>query len=106
VILVRVALLLPSDDEPASAFALSGPGKYAAVTEASAPLSAVRLNLPKNTLRWLALVGFLRFYPPGSGSGPSGSQAFTCLVRASSHLRSALFPLLSGLAFVALPREW
>jgi hypothetical protein len=27
------------------------------------PLSAVRLNLPKNTLRWLALVGFLRFYP-------------------------------------------
>jgi hypothetical protein len=26
-------------------------------------LSAVRLNLPKNTLQWLALVGFLRFYP-------------------------------------------
>jgi hypothetical protein len=44
------------------------------------PLSAVRLNLPKNTLQWLAFVGFLRFYPPGSGSGPIGSQAFTCLV--------------------------
>jgi hypothetical protein len=62
-------------------------------------LSAFKLNLPKNTLRWLALVGFLRFNPPGSGSGPSGSQAFTCMVRTSSQLRSALFPLLSGLPF-------
>jgi len=64
-------------------------------------LSAVRLNLPKNTLRWLAFVGFLRFNPQGSGSGPSGSQAFTCMVRTSSHLRSAFFPLLSGLPFIA-----
>jgi hypothetical protein len=34
-ILVRVALLLPSDDEPISAFAFPGSGKQAAVAEAS-----------------------------------------------------------------------
>jgi hypothetical protein len=32
-ILVRVALLLPSDDEPVSAFAFPGSGKQAAVAE-------------------------------------------------------------------------
>jgi hypothetical protein len=58
------------------------------------PLSAVRLNLPKNTLQWLALVGFLRCYPPGSGSGPFRRQAFTRPVRSASQLRSAFFPLL------------
>jgi hypothetical protein len=40
-------------------------------------ISAFRLNLPKNTLQWLALVGFLWFYPPGSGSGSFVRQAFT-----------------------------
>jgi hypothetical protein len=75
-IFVRVALLLPSDDETVPAFAFPDSGKLSTVAEAPAFLSAVRLNLPKNTLRWLALVGFLRFYPPGSGSGPSRRQAF------------------------------
>jgi hypothetical protein len=76
------------------------PDKIMQLPKLPHPLSAIRLNLPKNTLRWLALVGFLRFYPPGSGSDPSRSQAFTCPVRPASQLRSAVFPLLSGLLVV------
>jgi hypothetical protein len=70
------------------------------------PLSAVRLNLPKNTLQWLALVGFLRFYPPGAGSGPFRRRAFARQVRFAFQLRSALFPLLPGLPFQPLAFRW
>jgi len=66
-------------------------------------LSAFRLNLPKNTLQWLALVGFLWFYPPGSGSGSSDSQAFTCSVRSASHLRFASLPPAFRAAFYRSP---
>ena len=51
-IFVRVALLLPSDDETVPAFTFPAPGLTSAVAEAPAfPLSAVRLNLPKNTFQ-------------------------------------------------------
>jgi hypothetical protein len=100
-IVVRVALLLPSDDEPVSAFAFPGSGKQAAVAEASdSPLR--RQAQPSK--EHLAVAGACRFpsvLPSVSGSCPSGSQASTCLVRTSSQLRSALFPLLSGLPFIA-----
>jgi hypothetical protein len=36
---------------------------------------------PKNTFQWLAFVGFLRYYPPGSVYGSFDSHAFTCLIR-------------------------
>jgi hypothetical protein len=37
-------------------------------------LSAVRLNLPKNTLRWLAFVGCRWCYPLLAGFGSSDKQ--------------------------------
>jgi hypothetical protein len=75
-ILVRVALLLPSDDKTVSGFHLLLSSESFQQPKLPDYLSAVRLNLPKNTLQWLAFVGFRRFYPPGSGSNSSNWQAF------------------------------
>jgi hypothetical protein len=75
-IFVRVASLLPSDDETVPLSLSPFPESLPQLPKLPHLLSAVRLNLPKNTLQWLALVGFLRFNPPGSGSGPFGRQAF------------------------------
>jgi hypothetical protein len=89
-ILVRVALLLPSDDEPFSAFTLPGPGKQAAVAEASdSPLR--RQAQPSK--EHLAVAGVGRFpsvLPSGfrlrsfrqSGFHLSGQNIFPLKVRA------------------------
>lgn len=62
-ILVRVTLLLPSDDEPVSAFALPGPGKYAAVAEASGSTLRRQAQLSKEHLAVAGAGRVLRFYP-------------------------------------------
>ena len=89
---VRVKLLFPSDCETAEACTFPFPESF---WQPKLPysLSAIRLNLPKNTLRWLAFVGFRRCYPPGAGSGPLMKQAFTCAVRFAAQLSSARLPL-------------
>ena len=56
-------------------------------------LPAVRLNLPKNTLRWLTFVGFFRCYPSSAGSGSFGKMAFASVVSSSSQLSPALLSL-------------
>jgi len=70
-------------------------------TEILCSLPAVGLNLPKNTLRWLAFVGFLRCYPLLAGSGSSGKRAFTRLVSSVTHLSVASLSLTSELSFIA-----
>jgi len=56
-------------------------------------LSAFRLNLPKNTLRWMMFVGSRRFYPSFPGSGSPRKQAFTRMVRSEVHLSPASLSL-------------
>jgi hypothetical protein len=71
---------------------LSVSGKFS-VAEAPCYLSAVWLNLPKNTLQRLVFVGFRRCYPPGSGSGSSGKRVFTRAVWLASQLSFAFLSL-------------
>jgi hypothetical protein len=75
---------------------LSVSGKFS-VAEAPCYLSAVWLNLPKNTLQRLVFVGFRRCYPPGSGSGSSGKRVFTRAVWLASQLSFAFLSLTFSL---------
>jgi hypothetical protein len=68
-------------------------------------LSAFRLNLPKNTLRWMMFVGSLRYYPSFPGSGSSVKRAFTRMVRSAVHLSAASLSLTFGAVFYRSPDE-
>ena len=81
---------------------LSVSGKFS-VAEAPCYLSAVWLNLPKNTLQRLVFVGFRRCYPPGSGSGSSGKRVFTRAVWLASQLSFAFLSLTFRTVFYRSP---
>ena len=100
VIPVRVALLLPSGDEPFSAFALSGPGKYATVAEASGSTLRRQAQPSKEHLAVAGAGRFPSVLPSGfrlrsfrqSGFHLSGQSLFPLKVRTlSPALRTAFY---------------